>query len=175
MWRHGQLLAADPELQQARINVHQRRASKVREQAGADGVVKIQQQVSPFKNGLGFRPAHVQIIRRRFRRGCIAPREVENVLAAEAMLVHAPAKRGQRLGFLFRTAHGAKAFQPIHVATELTQPEHVLEVNPKMPTPFREGRHVVRRNDDGGHVVKRVNSPHLTSSSSPRLCQGHDN
>src|SRR5439155_1231841 len=37
--------------------------------------------------------------------------------------------------------------QPVHVATELAQPEGVLKVNPEMPSNFREGGDFVAPNN----------------------------
>ena len=78
--------------------------------------------------------------------------------SVQAMLLHPRTERGQRGGLPFHAALAAKGFQPVHLAAQLAQPQHVLEVNPEMPAALREGGHIGRRNDDGRHVVKWVNS-----------------
>ena len=112
----------------------------------------------PLKNGLGLRAGHVEVLCRRVRRRVLAVREVEDDFSAQAMLFHPRAERRQRGRFPFCAALGAKGFQPVNVAAQLAQPEHVLQIDPEMSPTFREGGHVGRRNDDGRHVVKRANS-----------------
>ena len=85
-------------------------------------------------------------------------RDVEDDFSAQAMLFHPRAERRQRGRFPFGAALGAKGFQPVNVAAQLAQPKHVLQIDPEMPAAFGEGGHIGRRNDDGRHVVKRVNS-----------------
>src|SRR5207249_10192820 len=82
MWRHGQLSAADPELQQPGININHRRAPEVGQQTGTGGVMEIYQQVCPLKDGLGLRSSHVEVLCRRVRRRVLAVREVEDDFSA---------------------------------------------------------------------------------------------
>src|SRR5205814_9578721 len=51
--RHAELPTSSPELQKSGIDIHQRRALKVRQQRGTDGIVEIQQQIGACKDCFG--------------------------------------------------------------------------------------------------------------------------
>ena len=142
--RHSQLLPADPELQQPRIDIDQRGASKACQQPGGDGIVEIYQHVSPLEDRLGFGLGHVEVAPRRFDRGVVRVNEINYAFSAQAILLHPSAKRGQCGGVLFRVALGAKTFQPVHLATQLPQPLRVLHINPPVPAAFGKVHHIVR-------------------------------
>ena len=71
------------------------------------------------------------------------------MLAAQPILLHPRAEGGEGGGFLLAAALGVKCLQPVHIAAELAQPEDVLEVDPEMPSAFREGGDVVRPDNHG--------------------------
>ena len=152
MSRHPELAAADPELQQSRIDVHQRRAAEPRQQARADGIVEIQQQVSLLEHCLRFVAAHVEILRRSFGHRLVAGCGVENASSFEAIPAHPRAERGQ-CGFLSGADHVVQSLQPVDLAAKLAKAQHVLHVHPEVSAPFREVGHAIRRDDDYRHAA----------------------
>src|SRR5207237_10322626 len=89
--------------------------------------------------------------RRSLRRSRLATRPEDEDFGAQTVPLHPLAELGQRRRISIGPARGSKAFQPIYVATELTQPENVLEVDPEMASAFRESRGIVGGEDDGRH------------------------
>ena len=154
---HGQLFATDPELQQSRIDIDQRRPAEACQQPRADGIVEIQQQVCPLKDGFGLVAGHVDVLRRRFGRGFVAAHEVKEDVPVQPKLFHPGAERGQRGSFFFRVARGAEAFEPVNLASQLPQAERVLQVHPEVPAAFGVIDDVEGCDDNGGHVAKRTN------------------
>ena len=137
--RHGELSATGPELEQPRIDVHQRRAPEACQQARIDRVVEVQQQVGALVQRFGFVAAHDQVFRGpRGREVILAIREIQGELATEPVGLRPRTKRCQRRRLPFRLALGAKAFQPIHVAPELAEAQDVLQVDPGVSAAVRE-------------------------------------
>ena len=62
MARDRKLSAADPELEQSRVDIDQRRASETGQQFGRNGVMEVQQQVRAFKDGLRFRTGEAHVL-----------------------------------------------------------------------------------------------------------------
>src|SRR5205809_5138102 len=120
MWRDGQLAPGDPELEQARIDVHQRGASKTCEQGWANGVVEVQQQVRPLEDGFRFLAVRIDVARWQLGRRRLGIRPEDEEFGAQTVPLHPLAELGQRRGISIGPARGSKAFQPIYVATELT-------------------------------------------------------
>src|SRR6266567_3962742 len=151
------LAAADPELQQPRINVHQRRASEARKQRRRDSVVKIQEQVRAFEDRFSL-PATAANVFLRQTRSATWLAAIKDEFPAKAKPRQAREKRRQQLVFLCSTVATAERFQPVNLAAQRTQALRVLHVNPEVPAAFREIQNVEWRDDDGGHVRKAPNS-----------------
>src|SRR5207247_8747808 len=89
----------------------------------------------------------VKVLSRRFWRGPIAVRNINDAITGQPVSFHPCPECGKRGGVRFGVTLGAEGLQPVHVATELAQPEGVLKVNPEMPSNFREGGDFVAPNN----------------------------
>src|SRR5207249_8599461 len=132
MSRDNQLAPRDPELEQARIDIHERGSSKTCEQSGANRVVEVQQQVRPLEDGLRLLAVRIDVDRRQLGGRRLGIRSEDEEFGAQTVSLHPLAELGQRRGLSIGPARGSKAFQPVDVAIELTEPEDVLEVDPEM-------------------------------------------
>ena len=164
MRRDCKLPAADPELQQAGIDIHQGRAPETREQRRSNGVMKVKQEVRPFKNGLSVGPIAAGVFFRQTGRRSRPAALVEHEFAPETEPFHSSQERSQPGPVRFFTAVAGETFQPINVAAQQTQGLGVLHVNPEVPASLREIDHVERRYDDCRHVRPSL-SPRIPFSS----------
>src|SRR5256885_16021784 len=92
-----------------------------------------------LKEGFDFIAVDVEVLSRRFWRRPIAVRHISDALTGQPISLHPCAECGKRGDVRFGVTLGAEGLQPVHVATELAQPEGGLKENPEMPSNSREG------------------------------------
>src|SRR5439155_7787187 len=125
---------------------------ETREQRRSNGVMKVKQEVRPFKNGLSVGPIAAGVFFRQTGRRSRPAALVEHEFAPETEPFHSSQERSQPGPVRFFTAVAGETFQPINIAAQQTQGLGVLHVNPEVPASLREIDHVERRYDDCRHV-----------------------
>src|SRR5205814_9332690 len=88
MSRDGLLASGGPGLEQARIDVHQRGASKTCEQGWANRVVEVQQQVRPLEDGFRFLAVRIDVARRQLGRRRLGIRPADEEFGAQTVPLH---------------------------------------------------------------------------------------
>ena len=153
--RHGKLTGADPDLEQARIDVHQRGASKAGQEGGVCLVVEVEQEVGFPEHllGLGSGPAEILPQLPAVR---ATARPVQDDAGVDAVLGHELSEIGGPLPVSLGVAGPRGALQPVDLAADASQALNELHVGPEVPT--KTAVHDIER----GHHDRR-----------PRRAQGH--
>ena len=147
------LPAADPKLQQSRIDIDQRRAPEAGQQGRRDGIVEVQQQVRALKDRLRLGAAQAKVFPGQARSAIRPAVGVEDEFPAHSEPLHPRSKRRQRGFIRLVITAPAELFHPVNVAAQLAQAQRVLHVDPEVSPARGEVDHVERTNDHCGHSV----------------------
>ena len=129
----AQLSGADPELEQARIDVHQGGTAEACEELLIDAVVEIQEEVGGTEDPpcVGFgQPGVLEGRRARLL-------ETDDRLAAKTVVIEPPDEAVETVAIPFAVAGRIVALEPVHVAADAAERLRVLHVHPEMPAQIR--------------------------------------
>ena len=150
---HGELAGADPELQQPRVDVHERGAPGAREQARVDRVMKVQHQIGASQQRLRLGPRLSDEAWGRVAASRVAVERVQQRLTLEPESLHPLQEGREHLGRPRGIAGRAQLLQPVDVAPQALQAQGVLQVHPEVAATVGEAGDLVDRQDDRAHVA----------------------
>jgi hypothetical protein len=113
---HGELAGAYPKLQQPRVDIHQCAAPNAGEQSGIDRVVKVQQEIRPPQNRLGFGPRAADEMEGTRTSVSSAVERVKESFSFEPESLHPLEEGRDHVGLPFRIGGGSELLQPVDLA-----------------------------------------------------------